>query len=280
MAVENFVPSIWANEILIRLRKAFVFGNIINTDYESDISGFGDSVRINEIGPITINDYTKNTDITFETLTDAQKILLIDQQKYWGFTHDDIDAVQSKPKLFNAAIDEATYALRDTLDQHIATHQANAGVTSGLGTTSTAINISSGNIIEYIGIVKQKLAENNCPTNGLFGVVEPWFVQKMEMAEITKDTDNSRVMQSGYYGEVLGFTIFMSNNVENTTATTFSKTMWGNRSAISFAMQLQKTEAGRVEKQFGDFAKGIALYGSKTVRPNCLARLICSQGTG
>ncbi len=81
MGLENFTPEIWSAKLFVRLRKAHVFGNIINTDYQGDISSMGDSVHINEIGPITVNDYTKYGALTWQALTSADKTLIIDQGK-------------------------------------------------------------------------------------------------------------------------------------------------------------------------------------------------------
>ena len=86
MGLENFIPQIWSVKLFVRLRKALVFGNIVNTDYEGEITGAGDTVKINEIGPVTVSDYTKYSALTWQELTSAQKSLLIDQQKSFSFT--------------------------------------------------------------------------------------------------------------------------------------------------------------------------------------------------
>jgi hypothetical protein len=56
----------------------------------------GDSVRINQIGDVTVKDYTKNADMNApEALTDAQLVLKIDQAKYFNFQIDNIDRRQA-----------------------------------------------------------------------------------------------------------------------------------------------------------------------------------------
>ena len=56
MAIDNFIPQIWANRILENLNAAHVFADRLNRDYEGDIRAHGDSVRINSIGRVTISD--------------------------------------------------------------------------------------------------------------------------------------------------------------------------------------------------------------------------------
>ena len=46
-----------------------------------EIRNVGDSVKINEIGKILVNDYTKYEAITWQKLDSGQKILTIDQAR-------------------------------------------------------------------------------------------------------------------------------------------------------------------------------------------------------
>ena len=69
--LDNFTPTIWAKSLLSPLYKALVWANLVNRDYEGEISSLGDSVKINEIGDITVSDYTKfsNTGSTSTALS-------------------------------------------------------------------------------------------------------------------------------------------------------------------------------------------------------------------
>ena len=68
MAITNFIPEVWAAQILSILQKALVFagGPAVNRDYEGEIASFGDTVHIISIADPTIRDYVKDTDITIE----------------------------------------------------------------------------------------------------------------------------------------------------------------------------------------------------------------------
>jgi hypothetical protein len=279
LSIANFIPKIWSAKIFTRLQKVLVFGARCNRNYEGEVT-YGNSVRINEVGPITINDYTREGAVTWETLEDVSKVMPIDQEKYFAFTVDSVDRVQTNPDVFEAATREATYAMADEIDQNIAALWSDAGVTGSLGTTTTAIGISSGNIIEYLGIVNQKLNEANCPTEGRWGILPPWMIQKLEMAQVNKDTDNTKVMLRGYNRTALGIDIYMSNNVVETTSTTFARCMFGTNDAITLAFQIQRIEAVSREDYFDDGLKGLTVWGRKVVRPNALACLIASRHSG
>ena len=92
MSLDNFIPEIWSAALLVNLRDNLVYGQLANRDYQGDISAFGDTVRINNIGQVTVGNYTKNTDMAAaQTLDSAQSVLTIDQSKYFNFQIDDVD---------------------------------------------------------------------------------------------------------------------------------------------------------------------------------------------
>ena len=43
------------------LDKRHVYLNLLNRDYEGEIKNFGDTVKVNQIGEVTIKDYEKFT---------------------------------------------------------------------------------------------------------------------------------------------------------------------------------------------------------------------------
>jgi len=117
MTLSNFIPNVWSARLLETLNKAHVYANLANRDYEGEIGALGDTVKINSIGRVTIGAYTKNTDISAaETLTDAQTTLTIDTAKYFNFQVDDIDKVQTKPKVMDAAMRDAGWGVADAID--------------------------------------------------------------------------------------------------------------------------------------------------------------------
>src|SRR5690242_171393 len=108
---------------MFNIHTALVFAQpqIVNRDYEGEIQQMGDTVRVSAIGPVTISDYVRNTDMAQpEELTDAQSTLVIDQSKYFNFQVDDVDALQAQPRLMDAAMREAAYGLARKVDQYIA----------------------------------------------------------------------------------------------------------------------------------------------------------------
>jgi hypothetical protein len=287
MGIENFIPTIWTAKLLTRLRKSLVFGNVVNTDYEGEISAAGDTVKINEIGPITLNTHTRDGAITWATLEGAEKFLTIDQQKDWNFMIDDCDAAQVKPKLMDGAMGEAAYAATNASDRFIAGLYAGAGVTGSatyIGSSGSSLTQSSPTILRTMSYIKRYLDEADCPEDGRWGIVPPWFAQKLAYAigaggggatGVPKVREDG-VLMNGWIGRVFGFDIMMSNNI--TTSGTQYRCMFGHRRAISFVSQISKVEAFRLQDYYADGVRGLYLYGAKVVQPDCLCTAYLAEG--
>jgi hypothetical protein len=271
-------PEIWSGILLSRLNDRLVFGNVVNRDYEGEISNFGDVVKINEIGPVTINTYnsTSTDALTVQSLSDAQKQLRIDQAKYFAFWVDDVDSAQIKPKVMDAGNQEAAWGMANNIDEYIAALYTEAALTVG-GSAAAGVDVTSTNTLKYLSIAQQVLDENNVPEVGRWAVVPPWFAQKMVLAQIIHDTNNSRALASGMIGQgIFGFDVYVSNNVTNgTPAADLAAILFGYRGSISLAVQVLTTETVRpaLDGGFKTLVKGLVVYGAKVVRPNTLGVL-------
>jgi hypothetical protein len=272
MAIDNFIPTIWSARLLANLHKAHVFAQegVANKDYEGDINGGGSVVKINGIGAVTVGSYTKNTNISApEELSDASQSLLIDQQKYFNFQIDDVDKAQQKPKVMDAAMAEAAYALRDSQDQYVAALHTDVHADNLIGSTGSPVTIDTGaKMYEYLVDAGVLLEESNVPREGRWAILPAWGYGRLLKDDrfVKAGTGMSdQVLRNGEVGQAAGFAIFMSNNVVNTTATKY-KIMCGYRGALAVAEQIVSVEAYRPELRFADAVKGLLVYGAKVVR--------------
>lgn len=280
MSLTNFIPAVWSARLLQNLHTAHVFGQVVNRDYEGEITGYGDQVKINNVGAVTVGDYTKNTNIGDpETLTDAQRILLIDQSKYFNFQVDDIDKAQQNPKVMDEAMREAAYALNNVSDKFLAGFYVDALAANLIGNDTTPVVPTKADAYDYFVDLGTKLDEADVPADGRFAVIPPWYhgmLRKDDRFVGTGGNMAEALLRGGLIGEAAGFAIYLSNNVANTSGAKY-KIMAGTRQAISFAEQIVSVEAYRPEKRFADAVKGLHVYGGKVVRPACLAVLTANK---
>lgn len=271
MSVTNFIPQLWSARLLAHLDKAHVVANLVNRDYEGEIKAYGDTVKITQVGNVTINDYTENNDIEDpEELSTSQKTLTIDKQKYFNFQIDDVDAAQVRSPLMEAAMQRAAYALADETEKILLTEMDTNATTK----LTVEEKLSKTNIYSELVKVKVKLDEKNVPTAGRFLIVPPDVHGMLLEANVLVGTGGSMaegISTNGHVGRILGFDVYLSNNMGSLTNGTGA--IAGTKEACTFAEQIVQTEAYRMEKRFADALKGLNVFGCKVIQPDCLVCL-------
>ena len=284
-AASEFRPTVWAKSFIANMEKALVYKNVVNTSYQGDIAGGARSVKINEIGKINIGTYTEMTAVTTQLLTSAQKELVIDQQKYFSFSIDDVLKAQSNVGLMEKAMQQAAFNMADDVDEFIGELHDDSGIagsatTSGNSTAALSIYATSpglDNVLSVFSHAQRYMDEADVPTLGRWCVMPPWLHQYLKIAQIidfqtawgVKGGDTTK-WGNGYIGKALGFDVYASNNVDYSSALVGARVMFGVPDAISFAGQITKIETVRPESMFADVVKGLYVYGAKVVRPDHL----------
>ena len=283
MSVANFIPTIWSARLLRHLDKRHVYLNLLNRDYEGEIKNFGDTVKVNQIGNVTIKDYTKGEDIEApEDLSGEQQELKIDQAKYFNFAVEDVDNAQTNPKLMDKAMERAAYGMNDVVDAFAANLLAiNVHADNTIGSDTTPKVPTKDTAYDFLVDLGVKLTEANVPTVGRWVVVPAWYHGLLLKDErlVGNGTDyNKAILEGGEVGKAAGFTVYVSNNVPNTAKTKY-KIIGGTDEAGSYAEQILSTEAYRPEKRFSDAVKGLHVYGAKVFQSKCIAVLTANPAT-
>jgi len=283
VAITRFRPEIWSANLLVALRKQLVYAGpgIMNRDYEGEITQSGDTVRITSIGDPTIGTYNANTTtVTPEELTDAQRTLVVDQAKYFSFFVDDIDQRQAKGNVIPEAMSRAAYKIADVVDQYVASFYTGAQTANVLGSTGSPIlagptaDTTKSLFYDLVLVpLRTKLNRANVQSEGRYVVVSPEATARLLLDSRfikVNESGTSEALRNGIVGRAAGFDILESNNVPNPTGNVHVIQAGVNR-AISFAEQINKTEAYRPEAKFADAVKGLVLYGAKLLRPDSIA---------
>lgn len=159
--IAGFVPEIFSKNLLKNFDEKFVFGKLINREYEGEIKKFGDTVHMRSIGTPTVSAYdnTATPPITYQTTAQAggsDDTLTIDQRDYWAVKVEDIEQVQSDimnqrskyTERAAVALNDATetYLFQSYMPINTATTAVSAPRTGMLyvsGTSATAYNAST-----------------------------------------------------------------------------------------------------------------------------------------
>lgn len=276
MALVNFIPEVWAASTLTALDTALAYGSegVTNRDYEGDIRDYGDSVIINTIADPTIQNYVRYTDMTTEQAASTSQTMLVDQSKAWSVDIDDVDRAQARDDGDYVAklTGRAAHLLAKTADKFIAdTMGAVVGPSAGAEVTLTTPAAAYDMLVD----LRTDLSENDVPIENRWVVVSPAFhglLLKDSRFVATGDALAQTTRSNGVVGHAAGFTVLESNQTPNGPGAGNGKLMIaGHGIATTFAQQILKTEAIRLERQFTDRLRGLHVYGCKVVRPLALA---------
>ena len=279
MSVDTFIPTIWSARLLMHLDNALVAQFFYNKDYEGDISDYGDTVKINQVGAIEIFDYVRNQDMQRpqELDTGAQE-LIIDQAKAFNFQIDDVDAVQMRAPLMDSAMQRSAFTLAETLDTFLFGRLDAAMIPENIAEVSIS---TPAEMYEALIQLRTILTRQNVPMAGRRAAMSPEAIAlllKDDRFVATGGTMAESLLVNGSLGRAAGFDIFEANTTpsgEKTVGTDevpFQTVIAGHQLASTFAAQILKTEAYRMEARFADGVKGLHVYGAKVLVPEAIAK--------
>lgn len=275
MALENFKPTLWSDMVLEKYEESAVFAPLMNRSWEGDIRQKGDTVKINSIADFSDGAYSGT--VTYTDIDDASLMMLISEDRYVAKNLGDIDKVQATPDLMGAISNAIGQAFLRTQEAYIGGLYTDAGITSG--STGSVTEITSANIISEIGSLAADMDENDVPDDGRVAVVPPWLAQKIVLAGVLRDTDNSDILSAGYIGNFQGFQVYKSNRISHSSTTWYAPMFFRRNDTIALADQLILMESIRRDAVMADGIRALMVYGAKVVRPESLAVLYCSNGS-
>jgi len=297
----TFIPTLWSGKLAQKFYAATVFGEIANTDWQGDITGMGDSVIINTIPTITINNYSIGQNLAYEIPAPSTITLTISKGKYFGVNVNNVLELQAKPKLMDVFTNDAamqmkiavdTDVLLGTFNQGAATNQgATAGKISAsfnLGTDLAPVTLTAANILQSITALSSVLDEANVPETDRWLVISPTerqILMQSNLAQAQFMGDPSSILRNGKIGMIDRFTVYVSNLLpraaagQSYTGSAVANAlkrhaiMAGHKSAITFASQIAKVESLQNPNDFGTLIRGLNVYGYKVVQADGLALL-------
>ena len=298
-----FLPAVYSKKVLNFFRKASVAEAITNTDYEGEISAFGDSVRIIKEPVISVSAYTRGSDTTATKLTDQEINLVVDSANAFKFIVDDIETSMSHVNFKEVAASSAAYALRDAFDaaviaagfaglsasapNHVlgADDDTTGTVVGTYDEAAKSINLLINDPLDVLAHMAKLLDEQNVPEEGRWVVAPPSFYEQLSKSGsklLSVDFNAGQgSIRNGLVtsGLLRGFSMYKSNNIEATSAAD-GKILAGHMSAICTAQTITSTEVIRDPDSFGDICRGLHVYGVKVLRPEALVGAFYSLAVG
>lgn len=123
-------------------------------------------------------DYTRGTDVSVQTITEASESLTVDQSPVSPFSIDSLDSIQSKYNLMNEYADDSMKVLNSKMDAYILYIGASGAIDTiddgdiGGGTAGNPLTLTTSNYINVLSKLTQKLREQNVDITGVMDLPE------------------------------------------------------------------------------------------------------------
>lgn len=256
MSVATFIPSLWTARLLAKFHERAIASQITMKPEKIE----GNKIIFNNVSDVAVKNYEGA--VSWDDLTTSKIELPFDIKKYWAFKVDDVDKVQAAGELIDPHVTEAAASIQEEMDRAVLTEALN---------TTNVVTGASGDFA-YDLIVKSNTALNKkkVPKAGRFCVINAEVLEDLNLdARFTKEykiLENGMIEGANINGTQLVFSEEL--NAGKYAIVTLHST------AIGFGVQLDETEAMRLETAFADGVRGLAVAGTKTLRPNAVVKYV------
>lgn len=275
MAVTKFIQTIWSKKIQDDLEEKCKLVKDCTKEYEGDCK-YANTVKILGVGEPTVAGYT-GQDITIEEMSDKDQLLTIDVQNYFAFMVNDVDKAQSVPGLPEKFQQKAMNRLalkrekfigalvagkaQSTVDEVAGNEKYKEGatnITEATGKTQAAIKTALTDAIV-------SLRERNFDDGGVIEI-DPRTYATFKDSLVELKTNNDELIKRGVVGMFDNYEVKSTNNVYRDATHVYC--IVRSKNAIAFVGQINEVEAGRMERRFSDYIRGLDTFGAKIIAQN------------
>jgi hypothetical protein len=120
MTLSNFGEQ-FASKVLSRVYNSALYRAITNSDYEGEIKKPGDRVNIlSFLNDILLSDYAVGSDMSSETIIDAEDQLIVEKRKYYNFSLDQLENLFTYAgDIPSSLLDNQANVLERTIDTYV-----------------------------------------------------------------------------------------------------------------------------------------------------------------
>jgi hypothetical protein len=234
-----FIPEIWALPVLDIRQANLVNANLVNRDFEASVD-FGDTVHIPNVSELSTRTKSASTDITYETFTETDVDVSINQHKYASIKIEDIVKVQAQQNLQDIYTRQFGYVLGKDLDT--AVNGLYDGASQTIGTLTVGLteeDLRRG--IQYLNDANHPDTDrafvfSPAEMNNLFGI-DRLVSQDFNLASL------KNLNQQGLAGSIYNVPVYQTTNLEGSNAAGHDNVLMHKDFIVLIVQQGMKTEA-------------------------------------
>lgn len=280
MSVQHFIQTVWSKKIQDDLEEKCKLVMDCTREYEGECK-YAQTVKILAVGEPTIGNYV-GQDINIEEMSDSSQDLTIDVQKYFAFEVKDVDKAQSVPGLPEKYQQKAMRKLALSREKFVGALVAGKAQSSAseeavandeTGDTTPVYKPGAAKVITATGKTKSAikeaideaiiyLREQNFDDAGVVEI-DPRTYKTFKDELIELKTANDELIKKGVIGQYDSYNVKSTNNVYRDATHVYC--IVRSDKAIAFVGQINEVEAGRMERRFSDYIRGLDTYGAKII---------------
>lgn len=204
----NFIPEIWANTALEKLRAQIVLAKLITKD--TDVANFtvGDVLTIPVPGSFTTNDKAAGTAVTLQNPSADKITVTLNKHKEVTFVIEDVARAQQNQDTMARYVTNAAIAIAEQIETDL------FGLATGLASRVGSVGVAASAL--SLRQVRAQLNTNRVANDGRFVVVGPQAeIDLLGDTSLSTYFANSKpdAVSKGALGTVYGLDTYMSQLV-------------------------------------------------------------------
>lgn len=265
MAIDNFIPEVWAAGVT----QSFIANQVVIPTLDNAFTGdvvAGNKVHIINATTPTIVDYAgAGRTISAADLADTEVQLDIDQEKAFSVNVDDVDRVQASSE-FAPWVDSAGRALAEDAEDYLLA-QMLAGATNS--NSGSIVVDTAAEALDGVRAMRTAMSNAKVPANGRYLVVSPDYADLLiQGLDDVSVAGNDSELRNGVIGRLYGFTVLESALVPTDAQSVGA--MAYHESMVAFVNQVQSLESLRNPTKFADIVRGLNVYGGKVLKSDAV----------
>ena len=260
MAIDQFIPEIWAAGVTQSFISNQVVIPTLNTQFTGEITR-GNQVHIINATTPTIVDYAgAGRSITAADLADTEVLLAINQEKAFSVNVDDVDKVQASSE-FGPWVDSAGRALAEDAEEYILA-QMLAGATDGNAddVDVTTFALAKAALLK----IRTTMTAGKVPASDRFVAVNPAMADLLisGLSDVSS-AGSADELRNGQIARLYGMGVLETPLFAEATAPV---AIGYHASTVAFVNQINSLESLRNPTKFADIVRGLNVYGAKVTQ--------------
>ena len=270
-----FLPEQWSTKLNYYYMKQTFLNDIANNDWGSGLLHQGGVINIRQVPEVQVFNYTIGEPMPTQNVDDEKIQLLINKAVGFKIFRDDIDRVQMDIDLLNAVTTNGAYQTKIKIETDVL-----GSIYGSASTSFSTTALDSTNAMRWVLTAGAQMDKLNVPDDGKrFIVIPPYVALQLQMSDLKAanmmgDSESvaRKSLGNGHLGMIGGINVYVSNCLTKTADGVYH-CIAGHRSATVYASQFTTVERGKDPDYFGDYLRGLSVYGFKVNKPEGLIHM-------